>query len=452
MEPPRSASVSEALADFVARSSWSDVGDDLRRQAKRSLLNFVGCALGAAETAPVETAVRTLSQFAGPPQAGIIGRPERFDILNACFVNAIGGNLFDYDDTHLNTVIHPTAPVAPVVLALAEQRGASGAEMLHALILGIEVECRIGNGVSPGHYNRGWHITATCGVFGAAAAASRLLGLSAAEGANALGVAASLSSGLIENLATAAKNAGVGNASRNGLLATLMAQGGYEAAPFAIEGPLGWACVSGSEPNVPKMLEGLGRDWEVLSNTFKPYPSGIVFHAVIDACLELRAAHKLDPNVIESVTVVGDSLLLARGDRAVNNERDARVSIQHCAAVALLFGAAGLREFSADVVISPRVVEFRARVHPRLGPDLPKGAARVEVVLKDGRRVETTVLHARGSAELPLSDEEIAAKVRDLARAGKAHRRVEEIIEKIWHLENETDANGLMALIAGFAK
>ena len=160
----------------------------------------------------------------------LIGRPERLDILGASFINAAAANLLDFDDTHLRTVIHPTAPVAPAVLALAEAEGFSGAAVLHALILGIEIACRIGNGVSPGHYARGWHITATCGVFGAAAASAKLLGLSRAQIANALGIAASQSAGLVENLATAAKNVGVGNAARNGLFAALLAQRGYEAA------------------------------------------------------------------------------------------------------------------------------------------------------------------------------------------------------------------------------
>jgi 2-methylcitrate dehydratase PrpD len=446
-DPPRSPSVSQSFAGFVAGSSWTDIGDDLRHEAKRSLLNFIGCALGAAESDAVEASLRVLKGLAGPPQATVIGRPERFDILTASYINAVAGNLFDFDDTHLDTVIHPTAPVAPVVLALAERNGASGAEVLHALILGAEVECRIGNGVSPDHYARGWHITATCGVFGAAAAAVKLLGLSSERGAAALGIAASESAGLVENLTTAAKNVGVGNASRNGLFAALMAKAGYEAAPHAIEGPLGWARASGSVPDEAGMLAGLGRHWEFLKNTYKPYPSGIVFHSVIDACLELRAAHRLDPDMIERVTVAGDALLIARGDRPIANERDARVSIHHSAAAALLTGAAGLPEYSSDFVMSPRAIDFRARVRAALDPDLPRGAARVEILLKDGRRFATTVSHARGSIELPLSDDEIASKVLQLARRGKVRDRIETIIDKVWRLEEEPGVGDLMALL-----
>ena len=444
----RAQSASEALADFVTRSSWLDLGDDVRRQAKRSLLNFVGCALGAADEPPVATAVRILGGLRGPAPATIIGRPERFDILNACFINAIAGNLFDFDDTHLDTVIHPTAPVAPVVLALAEHRGASGAELLHALALGAEVECRIGNAVSPGHYARGWHITATCGVFGAAVAAAKLLRLPAVQTAHALGIAASESAGLVENLTTAAKNVGVGNACRNGLLAALLAQGGYEASPLAIEGPLGWARASGDKPDLARLLEGLGREWEFLRNTFKPYPSGIVLHAVIDACLELRSAHVLDAEMIESVVVAGDALLLARGDRVVNNERDARVSIQHSAAVSLLFGAAGLTEYSSDMTLDPRVAGFRSRVSAVCDPGMAQGAARVEIRLRDGRRLVTTVRHARGSIAAPLTDAEIALKVRGLAARGRIGGRIDAIIDRIWSLDEIEDAGALALMLA----
>jgi 2-methylcitrate dehydratase PrpD len=440
---------SEVFAAFVTASLWSDIGARVRHEAKRSLLNFFGCALGAARSEPVEAAVGVLLPFSGRSQATLIGRTERLDMLSASFVNAAGGNLFDYDDTHLRTVIHPTAPVAPPALALAEASGYSGAAVLHALILGIEVECRLGNGVSPGHYARGWHITATCGVFGAAAASAKLLGLSPVEVAHALGIAASQSAGLVENLPSAAKNVGVGNAARNGLFAALMAQAGYDAAPSAIDGSLGWARASGDAPDVAGMVDGLGRDWEVLNNTYKPYPSGIVFHAITDACLMLRREHEFDARSIAMVVVSGDALLLARGDREVRNERDARVSIHHTAAVALLFGTAGLREYSADIVTNADVRELRSRVRAELAADLPRGAARVSVTLQDGRVISAAVLDPHGSAAHPLSDDQIETKVRELAEQGSPDCDVSAIIDAIWHLDAAGDVHRLMGLARG---
>lgn len=425
----------ERFGGFVAESQWNAIPDRVRHEGKRSLLNFLGCALGVAHTPPIDMAMRVLLPLSGADTVTVLGRTERLDPLGAAFVNAVGGNLLDYDDTHLRTVIHPTAPVAPAVLALAEQRGLSGQEVLHAFILGAEVECRIGNAVSPGHYARGWHITATCGVFGAAAAGARLLELDAVKTWHALGIAASQSAGLVENLSSAAKNVGVGNAARNGLFAALLAQQGYTAAPTAIEGALGWARAMGDDPAITEMTDGLGQRWEVLGNTYKPYPCGIVMHAVVDACLALRREHAVQAADIAEITVAGDQLLLDRGDRRVANERDARVSIHHCAAVALLFGAAGLREFSEAAVQDPAVVGLRGRVKAQLAADSPKGAATATVRLVDGRVLEATVLHAKGSTEQPLSDLEIEAKVKDLAQCGRFGGRIDDTIAAMWKID-----------------
>src|SRR6478609_7999358 len=295
--------VGQVLGEFVAASRWGSLSPALRREGKRSLLNFIGCAIGVAGAPPIETAMRVLTRLSGAERVTVIGRAERLDPLGAAFINAVAGNLLDYDDTHLPTVIHPTAPVAPAALALAEQRGLSGAAMLHAFILGAEVECRIGNSVSPGHYARGWHITSTCGVFGSAVASAKLLGLNAEQAWHALGIAASQSAGLVENLPSAAKNVSVGNAARNGLFAALLAEQGCTAAPAAIEGALGWARAMGDEPAVGEITDGLGERWELASNTYKPYPCGIVMHSVIDACLALRRDHALAVSDIAEIVV-----------------------------------------------------------------------------------------------------------------------------------------------------
>jgi 2-methylcitrate dehydratase PrpD len=436
------------LGRFVAESEWDTLPAALRHEARRSMLNFLGCALGVATAEPISQAIRVLAPLSGTDRVCVIGRPERLDILGASFVNAVSGNLLDYDDTHLRTVIHPAAPVAPAVLALAEQRGLSGAAALHAFILGVEVECRIGNAVSPGHYARGWHITSTCGVFGAAAAAARLLRLDAERTCHALGIAASQSAGLVENLPSAAKNVSVGNAARNGLFAALLAEQGYAAAPAAIEGALGWARAMGDTPEVGAIINDLGAVWEAGKNTYKPYPCGIVMHAVIDACLELRERHAMAPDRIESVTISGDQLLLDRGDRAVANERDARVSIHHCAAVAFLLGAAGLREFSDTVVHDPDITAFRARVRATLDPASPRGAATATVRMTDGTRFSTTVLQPRGSFERPLTDQDLEDKFRDSCQEGRFAGPVEDIITTAWHIDTLPTLSNLTTKLA----
>ncbi len=431
------------LANFVAGTAWADVAAQ-NHEAKRSILNFFATALGSANDPAVSGALRALTPFNGAATSAVIGRTERLDAMGAAFVNAISANLLDFDDTHLDTIIHPAAPVAPPVLALAQARRFSGQAVLTAFILGVEVECRVGNAVSPGHYARGWHITSTCGVFGAAAACAWLLKLPAGQIANAIGIAASQSAGIVENLPSAAKNVSVGNAARNGLFAALLAAEGYSASPRAIEGPLGWARAMGDEPDIGRLTGNLGKTWEIAKNTYKPYPAGIVFHAVIDACFSLRAKLNRPVDEMTSITVEGSTLLLARGDRPVRNERDARVSIHHCAACALLLGKAGVPEFEDATVFRPDIVALRRKVRAALDTSLPDGAARVTIQLTSGETFSEIVMAAKGSLADPLSDRDLEAKLRECARLGGSDWDPDRIIDGVWRLDTLADVSSLM--------
>src|SRR6266436_6943125 len=185
--------VTESLARFVVATRWEDIPSEVAHQAKRSLMNFFAVALAGCRTSPVEMALRSLADFSGGKQATLIGRRECIDALSAAFLNAAGANVHDFCDTHLRSVIHPTAPVAPALLALAELQRVSGRDLLLALILGNEVQARIGLAISPSHYDKGWHITSTCGVFGAAAGSGKLAALDERRMVWALGTAATQS-------------------------------------------------------------------------------------------------------------------------------------------------------------------------------------------------------------------------------------------------------------------
>src|SRR5580700_1128058 len=303
------------LAEFVAGSSWRDVPPEVRREGIRGLLNYVGCALGGCGDEAIGLAVRVLAPSFGAGQAGIIGRGERCDVLNAAFLNSASANVLEYDDTHLPTVMHPAAPVAPGLFALAEARGASGAELLHAFILGVEASCRVGNALMPHHYRRGAHITATCGIFGAAAAAGKLIGLTPERMNWALGHAATQSAGLVESLGSMSKSIGVGNAARNGLAGALFAEAGFTAAESAIEGKYGFAVVASDTVDLAKIGDGLGEQWEILANAYKPYPCGVVLFPVIDACLELRNRLTVPANQNIGGQNIGDRIaqIIVRG-------------------------------------------------------------------------------------------------------------------------------------------
>jgi 2-methylcitrate dehydratase PrpD len=313
--------------------------------------------------------------------------------------------------------------------------------LLHATILGIEVECRIGNAVSPRHYSRGWHITSTCGVIGAAAAVARLLRLDVERTTWALGLAANQACGLIETLGSMGKSVSVGSAPRNGILAALLAQQGVTAAPTTLEGPRGFMHVMGEQPNLAAIDAGLGTAWESARNTYKPYPCGIVLHAAVDALLELRTTHGLRAGSVERVTIRGNPLLRQRTDRSgPRSGREASVSAQHTAAVCLIYGAAGVAQYTDACAVEPAVRTLGDKVEVQEDPAVPVGAAVVSVRTVDGRTVALEVAHALGSLERPMSDAAIEAKVRDLASLGAPGCDVDRLIDTAWAIERHEDA------------
>jgi 2-methylcitrate dehydratase PrpD len=437
--------VSERLARFVADAKPGDIPSRVRHEGKRALLNFFAAALGGCRDQAIDISLCALCGFAGSSTAPIIGRSERADALTAAFINAAAGNVLDFDDTHIPTVIHPTAPVAPALLALASTRRVSGADLLNAFILGVEIECRIGNAVSPSHYRRGWHITATCGVFGAAAAAGKLLGLDARRLVWALGNASAQSSGLVETLGSMAKSIGVGNAARNGLLSALLAERGFAGPDHPLEGRRGFIAVMSEGCGPAPLTERLGSSWEILRNTYKPYPCGVVLNPVIDAVLELRERHRLQADQIHSVVVTGHPLLGERTDRpAPASGREAQVSAQHSVAIALLHGAAGIAQYTDRAVGDPSTMALRARGRVEDDAAMLVGAARVAVRLHDGREFDATVEHARGSLERPLTDAELEQKLITLAAHGCPALDTAPLVQVIWSLENLDDVRDLM--------
>ena len=444
---PTPPAITRELAAFVAGSQWRDIPPAVRREGVRGLLNYVGCALGGCSDEAIGLALRVLSPSFGAPVAGMIGRSERCDMLNAAFLNAASANVLEYDDTHLPTVMHPAAPVAPGLFALAEAKGASGAELVHAFILGVEVSCRVGNALMPHHYRRGAHITATCGIFGAAAATGKLLGLDPVRMNWALGHAATQSAGLVESLGSMSKSIGVGNSARNGLAGALFAEAGFTAAERAIEGKYGFAAVASDTVDLAKSVAGLCSEWEILANAYKPYPCGVVLFPVIDAVLELRKRIEVPVDKIAGVVVRGHPLLRERTDRPdVGDGRSAKVSLQHSIAVALLQGAAGIAQYEDAAVNDPAVLALRARVSAEDDASIPVEAAVVTVRLADGSSLTEHVKDGRGTPGRRMSDLELDAKVNECAAFGAPFVDVSALIAAVRDIETLGDAAHIMRM------
>jgi 2-methylcitrate dehydratase PrpD len=433
--------ITPLLAQFLVESQWKEIPANVRHEAKRSVMNFIGTAIGGCRDEAVAVALQALAPFFGAAQATVIGRNERPDALHAAFLNAISANVLEFDDTHLGTVIHPMAPVAPALFALAELRGASGRELLHALILGVEIECRIGAAVSPSHYRRGWHITSTCGVFGGAAAAGKLLKLDHQHMSWALGNAAAQSAGLIESLGSMAKSISVGNAARSGLAAALLAEQGFTGPDQPIEGTYGFAKVTSEETEFGSVTKGLGESWEILENAYKPYPCGVVLFPVIDGCLDLRERYRLSADQIAAVTVRGHPLLRIRTDRPdVTAGRAAKVSVQHSVAVAFIYGSAGLAQYTDQCVSEPAVLNLRRKITVEEDANVPVETAYVTVETTDGRRLERHVTEARGTMARPMTDAELAAKFSSLVEYAAPTLDAERLVAAIWGIEGEGNA------------
>ncbi len=442
--------VSQTLCEFVHHSRWSDISPPIRHEAKRSLLNYLAVAFAGAHDPTLNILVDTLAPFSAGAHCTLIGRAEQTDMLNACAINAMSANVYDFDDTHERTVIHPTGPVAAPLFALAELHGLSGTAFLHALLLGIEIECRVGNAVSPWHYARGWHITSTCGVIGSALATGQVLGLSSAQLRHAMGSASNQACGLVETLGTMAKSTSVGNAARNGLLSALLASRGFTGPDQPLEGPRGFLQVMGEQPDLNCLTEDLGEQWEIQRNSYKPYPCGVVLNPVIEACLAL--SRQMGPigqwaHDIQRIELRGHPLLRQRTDRpGVTSGRASQVCAQHAVAVSLLRGQAGLPEFSDEAVQDPRIRRLGERLHFVDDDHYAIDAATVNLQFGQRDAVSWHVEHARGSVRHPLSDAELETKFRTLSNSYLHPTQADRIIQIVWNFEALENAAELMRM------
>jgi 2-methylcitrate dehydratase PrpD len=369
-------------------------------------------------------------------------------MASAALVNGITSHTFDFDDTHLKTIIHPAGPVASAALALAEHRGLGGRAVIDALVLGIDVACRIGNAMYPDHYDRGWHITGSTGMLGAAAACARLLGLNEKQTAMAIGIAASQPVGLREQFGTMTKPFHPGGAARAGLMSALLASHGFTASERALEAPRGFVQVVSDKRAWNEVTDELGQRFEISFNTYKPFACGIVIHPSIDACVRLRAQGITDEQVQRIELRVHSLVLELTGKKEPKDGLQGKFSVYHGCAAGLLFGRAGEQEFSDAVVNDPRVAALRGKVQATVDDSIDEAAAHVTAVLTDGRRVQVQVDHAIGSLENPLTDAQLEAKFGALVAPVLGQPRADEITQRCRALASMADIRALTALCA----
>ncbi len=438
--------ITKILAEFVTshpQRGWSDAVD---HEAHRTFYNWLGCAIGAARHEAADAAVSAVEMLQPAPQASVLGRSEQVDMASAALVNGITSHTFDFDDTHLKTIIHPAGPVASAVLALAEHRGSNGRDMLDAMVLGIDVACRIGNVMYPDHYDRGWHITGSTGMLGAAAACARLLRLDAQQTTMALGIAASQPVGLREQFGTMTKPFHPGGAARAGLMSALLASRGFTASPRALEAPRGFVQVASDKRAWNEVTDELGERFEISFNTYKPFACGIVIHPSIDACVQLKA-RGVTPEQLERLELRVHSLVLElTGKKEPKDGLQGKFSVYHGCAVGLIYGQAGEEEFSDQVVNHPDVVALRNKVQASVDDGIREESVFVRAHLKDGRQIDVEVEHAIGSMQNPLTDPQLEAKFHNLVKPVLGEARAGEITGLCRGLGSLDDMRALTAL------
>jgi len=446
-----SKTVTADISDFVARATIKNISPEARETAKLHLLDGLATMLGGANEKSSRLLSRRFRRQKLTGEATVLGSLSKFSAEHAALINGVQGHVLDYDDAQLATSpsrpmgqqTHPTTPVLAAALALAESRRATGAALLTAYIVGLEVACRLGDAVDPSHYLDGFHPTGTLGAFGATAAGAQLLKLPPRSIRHALGIAGTLASGLRANRGTMAKGLNAGRAAENGVIATTLAADGFTASENIFDDPMGFFSAA-CRGRVDSDLLRFGKPFFVREPglAIKLYPCAGVLHPTLDLTLNLRAKHSIDPKNIDRIRVGLDTN--AARPLVYENPLDslqAKFSLNFAVAVAIVDGKAGLKQFTAEWLHDPKVKRLMKRVElvrrpPRKGTQKIGIDTEIEITMNNGvvHRGKTTI--ARGHPKLPPSGAEIEDKLRQCADGILPPRQIANFLNEFWTLEH----------------
>ena len=434
-----------------------------RAVAARAVLDTIGVTLAGAS----EPAARSVQHVIGERGRGsaspedesgpcrVLGTSLRANAADAALANGTAAHALDFDDMCFVSLAHPSAPLVACALATAELAGATGHALLDAYIVGFEIEGRFGRAMNPRHYQKGWHCTSTIGTIGAAAAASRLLGLDATATRHAIDIAASEASGLKDNFGSMVKPLHAGLAARNGVLAAQLARAGLTANEHAIRGPQGFLAAMDSEhgaKDLDRFIEDLGRQWEILDTgiTVKLYPSCAATHPALDTLLDLKRREGFGAGEVRAIEIGVDAVTptVLIHDRPADGLQ-AKFSMPFCAAAAIVDGRVGIDTFQDSRVHDRDIVTACSLVSMCVDPTLdgsapPLTQARVTVRLQDGRVLKAAANGARGYPDRPASDDELAAKFLSCAVRALPQSRAEQALAAIRAIELSPDVRTMM--------
>ena len=437
----------KTLCTHLAAARFGDLSDAARREARRGVLDWIGCALAGSGHAEITTLLDVLREAGGRPQATVLGRGMKLGLLDAPLANGQMGHLLDYDDTHMGgVVLHTSSPVLAALFALAERVPVSGADLMLAYAVGFEAGVRAGR-TAPGHHKGGWHLTGTLGSIAAGVAAGRLLKLDGQRLTYAMGIAATQAAGMQQNRGTMCKSFHAGKAASNGVLAALLAERGFDSTQEIIEGKRGFSRIYSDTAAPEELNAGLG-NWLIESNGHKPYACGVVLHPLIDAVIALRGRAGIDPAAVDEISLRVHPLVLSiTGVVEPSSGLQSKFSLRHSAAVALIDGAAGTAQYTDAKAKDPAIATLRRKVTAVADETLRRDEAHAAITVS-GKRHEVHIPHASGTAGNPMSDQAIEAKFMANATPVIGAGRAAQARDLVWVLERQGDVRALLALIA----
>jgi 2-methylcitrate dehydratase PrpD len=434
------------LARAVHDTSLSAVPSSARHSARRALVNIVGCCVGGARHDIVEAAARALLGFGGPQTSGLLGRPERSDALTACMLNGLSSAAYSFDDTHADTILHPTGAVAAALLAYAGVTPMRGDDFLLALLLGVDVASRISKAVSvtPAQGPIGWSQTGIAAGIGAAAAVAKAMRLDAEAIGWAIGHAAQQAGGLRVAHGTMAATLIFGNAAQSGLRAALLAQQGLRGPDAPLEGRYGFAELFAVTPHLPHLTDRLGECFEVDALAYKPYPCGVVIHPAVDAALALHAHGDANDPITHARLRTHASALALGFRRHPTDPLQAKVSLYHWTAAALALGRAGLAEGQQNVIVQTEVVRLRELLEAVPDESMASEAAQLTVTTRSGGQRTATIAQCKGSVANPMTDDDLATKFHGQAGIHLPHAQAQALLDACWSVDLLDDVEGLV--------
>ena len=442
----RTAEETRRLAAWASATKFEDLPANVVQLSRQLILDHIGVAIGGMDEEATLIALDLARALGGNPQATVLGHGDRTNAMNVALVNGISSHVLDYDDTHIPTILHPTGPVMAAALPLAEMHGSSGRDLIRAHAVAVEVSARASNAIFPEHYDAGWHMSGTTGTLGAATAAALLAGASPGQLVTALGIAATQASGQREQFGAMTKSLHVGKAGSNGVLAALLAARGFSAAPDSLQGRRGMFSVMSAASRSEALTAGLGQDWEIQRVGIKPYSCGVVAHPPIDAVKRLRTERGIQPEQVDRIQLRVNPLVVElTGKREPRTGLEGKFSVAFCAAIAMIDGAAGPRQFTDEAVAREDVVALRDRIHPEADERVSHSQAVATAYVRDGSAVTIEVAAASGTPENPLSEDELRAKFNDLVEPKLGERQARQLLDAVERLETH---DGLAELIA----